>query len=246
MKEEARRKWRRQRITKARGRTTEQRKKARGRTTEQTLAAGGAAKLVGIYTGLFIIVSIIVGSPFHSFYQVLPLAGIIGFLVYYTKKPLVNAATVEDILKENDEEDARVEKEKAAERARRKVDLTVTVVSATGIAAKDMGGTSDPYVVVKFGGQTFKTKTKKETLDPVWEESFTAFCPDFSRVIVQFEMYDKDMVGADDTMGVAKLVLNRGTEFPFSADLVLQEDLRDRMANVSGSMTVRVNAKQVK
>ena len=58
-------------------------------------------------------------------------------------------------------------------------ELGVVVVRASGLAVADSGkdGTSDPFakVVVQCAGkkdQTKKTKVKKDTVDPVWNESF--------------------------------------------------------------------------
>ena len=52
--------------------------------------------------------------------------------------------------------------------------LTVRVDSASGLLAKDKGGTSDPFCTVKPGGfKKQKTKVIKKTLDAEWSEVCT-------------------------------------------------------------------------
>jgi Ca2+-dependent lipid-binding protein len=51
-------------------------------------------------------------------------------------------------------------------------------VRAEGLMAADLGRTSDPYCVIRFvtdrgipvSANTYKTKTAKKTLNPVWNE----------------------------------------------------------------------------
>ena len=50
----------------------------------------------------------------------------------------------------------------------------MTINSASGLAPMDRAGTSDPYVTMKVGEQKLqRTTTKKKTLDPVWDETFS-------------------------------------------------------------------------
>ena len=49
--------------------------------------------------------------------------------------------------------------------------VQIEVISATGIPAADLNGKSDPYVVVKFGPRTLKTRSISKTLNPVWNQS---------------------------------------------------------------------------
>ncbi|KAJ3018929.1 hypothetical protein HKX48_002532 [Thoreauomyces humboldtii] len=76
--------------------------------------------------------------------------------------------------------------------------LRVRVCGARDLLAKDRRGTSDPFVVLKLGGQTSKTKVIHKNLSPTWEEEF-----DFVLTPVLFEaslgitVWDKDLIGKD-------------------------------------------------
>jgi hypothetical protein len=49
--------------------------------------------------------------------------------------------------------------------------VEVTVVKGLSLIAKDMGGTSDPFVEVHFNQQKLKTKVVKQTVNPLWNET---------------------------------------------------------------------------
>jgi hypothetical protein len=52
--------------------------------------------------------------------------------------------------------------------------LRVTLVDGHDIRGVDRSGKSDPYAVFSLNGQkVFKSQTKKKTLKPVWNETFT-------------------------------------------------------------------------
>ncbi|OAY41223.1 protein C2-DOMAIN ABA-RELATED 11 [Manihot esculenta] len=83
--------------------------------------------------------------------------------------------------------------------------LKVTVVQGKKLVIRDFKS-SDPYVVVKLGNQTSKTRVINSCLNPVWNEelSFTLTEP-FGAL--SLEVFDKDRFKADDKMGHAQLSL---------------------------------------
>lgn len=93
---------------------------------------------------------------------------------------------------------------------------TITVVKAEGLANKDWGvnRVSDPYVEVRGittrggslldtikdlnkGTRMWVTPAKKNTINPVWNETFRWIPPteNFGRLYLQFWVWDKDPVG---------------------------------------------------
>lgn len=58
----------------------------------------------------------------------------------------------------------------------------------------DIGKTSDPYVVIKYKDQQYKTKIIKKTLQPVWNEDFVLFIENANDVII-IEVWDWERIG---------------------------------------------------
>nr|GMD62373.1 synaptotagmin-5 [Ipomoea batatas] len=86
--------------------------------------------------------------------------------------------------------------------------LTVTIIKASDLKNQEMIGKSDPYVVV-FIRPLFKVKTKTidNNLNPVWNEIFELIAEDKETQSLIIEVFDKDNVGKDERMGIAKLPL---------------------------------------
>ncbi|KAG7323261.1 hypothetical protein KOW79_012963 [Hemibagrus wyckioides] len=90
--------------------------------------------------------------------------------------------------------------------------LRIHLKEAQTLIAKDsfMGGMvkgkSDPYVKIRVGGTTFKSRVIKENLNPVWNELYEVILTALPGQEVQFDLYDKD-VDQDDFLGRFKLSL---------------------------------------
>lgn len=121
--------------------------------------------------------------------------------------------------------------------------LHVRIDSATGLKSKDTNGYSDPYVKVALGGNSFRTKTHKKTLDPMWGESFACKrCDDLEELrkrSLTLDCYDDDTLGLDDKLGSTKVDLRtlRLTAFEEEAVSVPLDDGQTQPATVTLTLT---------
>ncbi|KAK2652688.1 hypothetical protein Ddye_012544 [Dipteronia dyeriana] len=83
--------------------------------------------------------------------------------------------------------------------------LKVSVVQGKSLVIRDFKS-SDPYVVLKLGNQTAKTKVINSCLNPVWNEDLN-FSLTEPVGHLSLEVFDKDRFKTDDKMGKAYLNL---------------------------------------
>lgn len=69
--------------------------------------------------------------------------------------------------------------------------LTVKVYRATGLAAADLGGKSDPFCVIELGNARLQTQTEYKTLSPSWQKIFTFNVKDINNVL-DITVFDED------------------------------------------------------
>lgn len=92
--------------------------------------------------------------------------------------------------------------------------VEIIVHEAKDIPAADISGYSDPYVKVLLkpaGKKEYKTKTKKSTLCPVYEETFyikNVTYPGLTNSTLWLKVYDFDRFGGHDLLGEAKIPVN--------------------------------------
>ncbi|XP_042546755.1 multiple C2 and transmembrane domain-containing protein 1 isoform X7 [Dipodomys spectabilis] len=95
--------------------------------------------------------------------------------------------------------------------------LDITLRRGQSLAARDRGGTSDPYVKFKIGRkEVFRSKIIHKNLNPVWEEK-ACILVDHLREPLYIKVFDYDFGLQDDFMGSAfldltQLELNRSTD----------------------------------
>ncbi|XP_068620749.1 E3 ubiquitin-protein ligase Nedd-4 isoform X2 [Battus philenor] len=91
--------------------------------------------------------------------------------------------------------------------------LRLKIIGAYSLAKKDIFGASDPYVRVelqKTDGdvtvETFLTKTKKKTLNPVWNQEFVfRVKPQEQKLLIQ--VFDENRLTRDDFLGMVEIPL---------------------------------------
>lgn len=102
--------------------------------------------------------------------------------------------------------------------------LSLEILNASDLLSMDSNGKSDPFVKVYLNGESFfKTKTKKKTLDPEWNESTTIDIDSRVQSILRFKVSDWDFgVEQDDKIGEYNFALkdidpfgNKMTDFEF-------------------------------
>nr|KAF6441425.1 multiple C2 and transmembrane domain containing 1 [Rousettus aegyptiacus] len=98
--------------------------------------------------------------------------------------------------------------------------LDITLRRGQSLAARDRGGTSDPYVKFKIGGkEVFRSKIIYKNLNPVWEEK-ACILIDHLREPLYVKVFDYDFGLQDDFMGSAFLDLTQ-LELNRSMDVTL-------------------------
>ncbi|KAH0454680.1 hypothetical protein IEQ34_016604 [Dendrobium chrysotoxum] len=80
--------------------------------------------------------------------------------------------------------------------------LRVRIIRGVNLAVRDTRG-SDPYVVLRLGGQKLKTSTIKNNVNPEWNEDLTLSVSEPLQPI-KLQIFDKDTFSSDDEMGDAE------------------------------------------
>ncbi|XP_049818190.1 multiple C2 and transmembrane domain-containing protein-like isoform X3 [Aethina tumida] len=86
--------------------------------------------------------------------------------------------------------------------------LTVKVFKATGLAAADLGGKSDPFVVLELGNARLQTQTEYKTLSPQWNKIFTFNVKDINNVL-EVTVFDEDRDHKVEFLGKVAIPLLR-------------------------------------
>jgi hypothetical protein len=115
----------------------------------------------------------------------------------------------------------------------------VRIERGKDLAPKDISGTSDPYVKVLYGSEEkYMSAVVESNLNPVWNETFTFFTHDLN-VPLCFQIFDRDRIGRDESMGSTKLDL---WKLPFERLYCATLDLEDekRSDGIAGMLKVGI------
>ena len=81
----------------------------------------------------------------------------------------------------------------------------VNLIKAKDLIKTDALGKSDPYAVIKYGSQKFKTPTVKNSQDPEWDCEMEFDYPEGDEDIISIEVFDEDKLGRDESLGTLDL-----------------------------------------
>ncbi|XP_038608258.1 extended synaptotagmin-3 [Tachyglossus aculeatus] len=88
--------------------------------------------------------------------------------------------------------------------------IRVFVLAGEQLAAKDgflgVRGKSDPYAVVRLGPERFRTRTVRQSLDPLWHEVFEFIVYEVPGQDLEVDLYDEDP-DKDDFLGSLQINL---------------------------------------
>ncbi|XP_078390628.1 extended synaptotagmin-1 [Cetorhinus maximus] len=88
--------------------------------------------------------------------------------------------------------------------------IRIHLLEAENLIAKDnfmkgmVKGKSDPYVKLRAGAQSFRSRTIKENLNPKWHELYEVIVNHIPGQELEFELFDKD-IDKDDFLGRLKI-----------------------------------------
>lgn len=82
------------------------------------------------------------------------------------------------------------------------------VYRATGLAAADIGGKSDPFCVLELGNARLQTQTEYKTLSPSWQKIFTFNVKDINNIL-EITVYDEDRDHKVEFLGKVSVPLLR-------------------------------------
>ncbi|XP_038607996.1 extended synaptotagmin-1 [Tachyglossus aculeatus] len=108
--------------------------------------------------------------------------------------------------------------------------LRIHVLEAQGLIAKDtflgglVRGKSDPYVKLRVGGLSFRTRVVREELSPRWNEVFEVIVTTVPGQELEVEVFDKDL-DKDDFLGRCKVSLGPVLSSGFMDEWLYLEDV---------------------
>eukprot|EP01128_Nolandella_sp_AFSM9_P005130 TRINITY_DN2436_c0_g1_i1.p1 TRINITY_DN2436_c0_g1~~TRINITY_DN2436_c0_g1_i1.p1 ORF type:complete len:337 (-),score=120.76 TRINITY_DN2436_c0_g1_i1:124-1134(-) len=85
------------------------------------------------------------------------------------------------------------------------IDCNVHFKSASNLIAADVNGKSDPYIKWTCGYRKGKSRVIKSNLNPVWRYTSASLVRVEPNVVLEVDIYDKDLVGSDDFLGHASI-----------------------------------------
>ncbi len=70
--------------------------------------------------------------------------------------------------------------------------LNIVVIAAQGLRAADVGGKSDPYVLIKLGQEEFRSRTVRKSINPAWNQRIKLYVYKHSPQHLDVSVWDED------------------------------------------------------
>lgn len=109
--------------------------------------------------------------------------------------------------------------------------IRIHLLEAENLIAKDnfmrgmVKGKSDPYVKVRAGAQSFRSRTIKENLNPKWHELYEVIVNQIPGQELEFELFDKD-IDKDDFLGRLKITYKDIMKSKFMDEWFMLNDVK--------------------
>ena len=87
--------------------------------------------------------------------------------------------------------------------------LKLIIFKGSNLKNSDVFGQSDPYVIVKFQDQEYRSRTSNNTLNPEWNFTANLNISTIEDSQINIEVYDEDKLQKDDLLGSYSLPLSR-------------------------------------
>eukprot|EP00090_Calanus_glacialis_P017269 TRINITY_DN26933_c0_g1_i7.p1 TRINITY_DN26933_c0_g1~~TRINITY_DN26933_c0_g1_i7.p1 ORF type:complete len:1127 (+),score=330.64 TRINITY_DN26933_c0_g1_i7:171-3551(+) len=87
--------------------------------------------------------------------------------------------------------------------------IRLLIHKAEELEKKDVGGKSDPYVVISYETQRAETQVCKKTISPVWDHEVWVDITENGDNQITLELFDKDKIGKDEKMGRTTIDVRR-------------------------------------
>jgi len=115
--------------------------------------------------------------------------------------------------------------------------LQIKIVEGKDLKASDKKifgkDSSDPYVICKVGSQKHETNVIEDTLNPVWNDTFTMFVDTLPGTMIKFKVWDSDP-GRDDDIGKCELsVIDVIEKFNFKQQNLKLNDVKTGSLNIT-------------
>merc|ERR1712227_538202 len=109
--------------------------------------------------------------------------------------------------------------------------LRITVHKAENLVAKDFGGKSDPYVVIRYDGQKSKSKHIKKDLNPVFEFTTGYVVEEDGAHELTIEVKDHDDLGRNESLGSCSFDLRQ---------IITDGNIDQQWRNLDGAKSGRI------